>query len=71
MNDESKNDRFRRLAESRGSRLVREIRLLGNLANTKNYEYSEEEVKTLFKTIDDALAETKGRFTGVDGAVRL
>lgn len=37
---ESRNDRFRRLAATRGDRLIREIALLGNLSNRKNYDYS-------------------------------
>lgn len=59
---ESKNDRFRRLAESRGNRLIREITLLGNLANLKNYSYTEEEVERLFAPIEQELKETKALF---------
>ena len=35
---ETKNERFRRLASSRGDRLIREIALLGNLSNQKRLE---------------------------------
>lgn len=59
---ESKNDRFRRLAESRGNRLIREITLLGNLSNPKNYSYTEEEVERLFAPIEQELRETKALF---------
>lgn len=60
--NESKNDRFRRLAESRGNRLIRELRLLSNLSNRKNYEYSADEVEMLFGPIEDALREAKQSF---------
>ena len=60
---ETKNERFRRLAESRGNRLIREIQILGNLSNRKNSEYTPEEVSALFGPIEDELAKAKGLFT--------
>jgi len=59
---ESRNERFRRLAASRGDRLIREISLLGNLANRKNYEYSEDEVDALFGPIEAELREIRAQF---------
>ncbi len=59
---ESRNERFRRLATSRGDRLIREISLLGNLANRKNYEYSEDEVEALFGPIEAELREIRALF---------
>lgn len=59
---ETKNERFRRLAASRGDRLIREITLLGNLANTKNYDYSPGEVDALFEPIERELRETRALF---------
>lgn len=59
---ESKNERFRRLAASRGNRLIREITLLGNLANSKNYSYSKEEVELLFAPIEHELKEIRALF---------
>ena len=59
---ESRNDRFRRLAASRGDRLIREISLLGNLANRKNYEYTEDEVEALFGPIEAELREIRALF---------
>ena len=62
LSTETKNERFRRLAESRGNRLIREISLLGNLANQKNYAYSEEEVQRLFQPIEKELEEARALF---------
>lgn len=62
MANESKNERFRRLAESRGNRLIREIMLLGNLSNQKNYNYSKEEVERLFSPIQQELDEVRALF---------
>lgn len=62
MSTETKNERFRRLAESRGNRLIREISLLGNLANRKNYSYTEQEVEQLFEPIQRELNEVRALF---------
>lgn len=59
---ESKNERFRRLAASRGDRLIREISLLGNLANRKNYAYTADEVEQLFAPIDAELRAVRQLF---------
>ena len=59
---ESKQERFKRLASSRGDRLKREIRLIGNLSNTKNYEFQARDIEELFTPIDTALEEVKEMF---------
>jgi len=69
-NTETKNERFRRLAESRGNRLIREIALLGNLANRKNYSYSEEEVARLFEPILRELEEVRALFGNETNSTR-
>lgn len=60
---ETKNERFRRLAKSRGDRLLREIRLLGNLSNRKNYEYSDSDVESLLSPIEQELETTRALFS--------
>lgn len=60
--EETKNDRFRRLAKSRGTRLIREIQILGNLSNRKNYAYTSAEVDALFDPIEDELKRVRGLF---------
>lgn len=59
---ESRNERFRRLASSRGDRLIREINLLGNLANRKNYQYTADEVAQLFDPIERELRAVQALF---------
>ena len=70
MTNESKNERFRRLAESRGNRLIREIMLLGNLSNQKNYSYSEKEVELLFGAIQRELNEVRALFDAKSTSAR-
>jgi len=60
--EESRRKRFRRLANLRVNRILRDLRLLGNLSNKSHYDYSEEEVRKIFKAIDAQLRDSKARF---------
>jgi len=62
VRNESKNDRFKRLAKQRGERVLRDLRLIGNLSNKNNYEYSNTEVKKIFTSIEEELKLSKQRF---------
>ena len=53
---------FKRLAELRGNRIIKDLRLLSNLSNKSNYSYSADEVKAIFNAIDDELKNTKQCF---------
>lgn len=66
---ESKHSRFVRLGEKRTNDLIAKIRLIGNLANRHNYEYSPTEVKQIFEAIDAELQTAKDKFQSQeDGA---
>ena len=47
-----KQAKFRELAESRVNRVLHDIRLVGNLANRNNYEYSEEETQKIIAVLE-------------------
>lgn len=70
MVTETKNEKFRRLAMSRGNRVLRDIELLGNLSNTNNYDYTSEQVRVIFSTIEDEIRIAKQRFSGGEKAKR-
>lgn len=57
-----KRDNFKRLAKLRGERVMQDLRLIGNLSNKNNYEYTDEEVKALFGVIERELRITKSGF---------
>ena len=59
---ETKEQRFKRLAKKRGERLINDIRVLGNLSNLNNYEYTPRDIKTLFGAIEEELRINKTRF---------
>ncbi len=55
-------DNFIRLAETRTTKLLKDLELLGNLSNRSNYAYSEDDVKVIFKAIAKKMHETELRF---------
>jgi hypothetical protein len=59
---ESKKAKFKRLAELRGERILKDLQLLSNLSNRNNYEYTEGDVKLIFSTIEEELRLSKMGF---------
>lgn len=63
---ETKEDRFRRVAEARVNKTIKMIRLLGNCSETNVYEYSEEQVEQIFSTLQTELDMARQRYEGID-----
>ena len=61
-NEETRNEKFIRLAENRTNNAINCLRLLGNCANKSNYDYTDEQVEQIFKAIDKAVADMKSKF---------
>lgn len=59
---EPRANRFKRLATQRTNVLLDKLRLLGNLSNKSNYEYTEEDLKKIFSTIEVQLRAVKTKF---------
>lgn len=60
---ETRNERFKRLAVFRTNAVLEKLRILGNLSNKTNYDYSDEEINKIFYAIDSQLRNLKARFT--------
>ena len=60
--EETKREKFVRLAENRTNKIIDTLQLLGNCSNTSAYEYSQADVDKIFNTIQAQLNETKRRF---------
>lgn len=60
--EEDKSEKFRRLATQRGERILKDLRLIANLSNRKNYEYTDTEVKRLFNAIEEELKSARYSF---------
>ncbi len=59
---ESKHDRFVRIAQKRTNQVMYRIRVLSNLGNRYNYDYSTEEVEQIFRAIEAELALARAKF---------
>lgn len=57
-------ERFVSLANSRVTAAIRQIRLVGNLANKKNYQYDAEEAAKIVRALQRELDELKSKFKG-------
>jgi len=67
----NKRDRFLIIAENRTGNILKHLKLLGNCSNKSNYEYTENEVKLIFKAIDEQLKITKSKFMNKDSSFSL
>ena len=70
-----KRQKFVELAEARVNRAIKDIRLIGNLANRNSYDYSDEDTNKIFRALRKELDAAKDRFSdggsGKDNEFRL
>ena len=70
-----KRGKFIELATNRVNRAIKDIRLIGNLSNRSAYEYTDEDMKKIAKTLQRELDLMKLRLAGggngVDGDFSL
>jgi hypothetical protein len=59
---ETKRDAFRRLAERRTNGVLERLRVLGNLSNPHAYEWTDDDIRVIFGTIERELRSTRGKF---------
>jgi len=63
MQERDKRAKFVKLAESRVNRAIKELRLIGNLSNRSAYEFTDEDVRKIFRALHKELESAKGRFS--------
>lgn len=61
--EEDKRERFERLAEKRTNAVLKKLDILANCANRNRYEYDEEDIEKIFKTIRKKVRETQSEFS--------
>lgn len=61
-----KRDKFVELAERRVNKALKQLDLIGNLANKSNYQYDESDYKKIFKVIDEQVKSMKRKFIDAD-----
>lgn len=57
-----KRSRFIELGEARVTKATQMLRLIGNLANSNNYEYSAEDAQKIFNALDGEMKLLKAKF---------
>lgn len=62
--EETKREKFTRLAESRMNNALKQIALIGNLSNTSAYEFTTQDVDKILRTLRSAVNELEVTFKG-------
>ena len=63
VNDnETPEERFKRIATLRTNAVLDRLRILGNLSNRQMYSYSEQDIKKIFSAIDKQIKEVRAKF---------
>ena len=62
-----KRAKFVELANNRVNRAIRDIRLVGNLSNRSAYDYTEEDVRKIVRTLQKELEAVRARFGSKGG----
>jgi len=62
IENESKSGRFKRLATLRTNIILKRLKVLGNCSNRQAYEYTEDEIKKIFSTIEEQLRIVRSKF---------
>ena len=57
-----RRERFVALAEKRVGRVLQDLRLVGNLASRSNYVNDDEDLRQIFRAIDEGVRSMKQRF---------
>lgn len=67
---ETRHQKFVRLAEQRVNVILDKLRLLGQLSDRRNYEFTDEQISKIFKALDSELKATKSKFANGSNARR-
>jgi len=62
----NKREKFVQLAEARVARAMKSIRVVGNLSNRANYEFTENDVKKILQALNAEVDEVGRRFRSRD-----
>lgn len=55
-------EKFVELAGKRVNRAVKDLRLIGNLSNRSSYSYGDDDVRSIFGTLERELKQARERF---------
>ena len=58
----SHREKFAELATKRVNKALKDIKLIGNLSNRSNYQYTDDQVKKIMKALKDAVRDCENRY---------
>ena len=64
--EETKREKFVRLAEARTNKIISMLQLLGNCSNSSAYDYTQQDVDKIFSAIEAEVREAKKKFNKVE-----
>jgi len=62
---ETKAEVFKRLASQRTKAVLEKLRILGNCANRNLYDYTDEDVRRIFRALEAEVRRTKAKFSDI------
>ncbi len=65
---ETKREKFVRLAEARTNKIIDMLKLLGNCSNKSTYDYKQQDVDRIFSVIEAEVREAKKKFNKNDSS---
>ena len=70
MTARDKGAKFIELANKRVNRAIKDIQLIGNLANKQNYEFTDEQAKKIIRALQNEVDLVKQSFQSTEEAGR-
>ena len=65
-----RRERFVKIAERRVTQILQNLNSLGRCSNKRNYEYSEADVRKIFREIERKVKETRILFQGKNNSIK-
>ena len=65
--------KFEIIAERRVTEAIKKLRLIGNLANKRNYSYTEKHVKQIISALESEMKDLRNKFqnNSLDGQIEF
>lgn len=70
MSNRDKGAKFIELANKRVNKAIKDIQLVGNLANRQNYEFTEDQAKKIIRALQQEVDCVKQNFSSTEEAGR-
>lgn len=57
-----RTEKFEKIAERRVTEAIKKLKLIGNLANKRNYSYTEKHVKQIISALETEMKDLRNKF---------